>query len=202
MGINSIINDFSLEALQSKEAEKSSSNLDKDAFLRLLVEQLKNQDPLDPLKNEDFIAQLAQFNSLEEMINLNESFATMAQAQQLSQASGLVGQTIAFQDSEGEMYTGMVESVTVEDGVPALQVGDHSVSLDDIIGLGQLSTASILSDSAYLIGKDVTYLDGDGNKATGLVKTVDLSSGFPKLIVGDDDVELGLSDILAVSLPS
>lgn len=197
-----LINNNSLESLKAQEAAKASSELDKNAFLKLLVEQLKNQDPLEPLKNEDFIAQLAQFNSLEEMINLNESFDSMLQVQSMTQASGLVGQSIAFQDEEGEMYTGIAESVTMIEGVPALQVGSFSVEMDDIIGFGQMSNTAILSNASYLIGKDVSYLDGDGNTATGLVKSVDISTGFPTLLVGDENVELGLSDILAVSLPS
>lgn len=51
-----------------------SKEMDKDAFLKLLVTQLKNQDPLNPMEDRDFIAQMAQFSSLEQMQNLNETF--------------------------------------------------------------------------------------------------------------------------------
>lgn len=53
-----------------------SSNLDKDAFIRLLVTQLQNQDPLSPMEDKEFIAQIAQFSSLEQMQNLNKTFET------------------------------------------------------------------------------------------------------------------------------
>ena len=55
---------------------KNVNNLDKDAFLKLLTTQLSNQDPLNPIEDKDFIAQLAQFSSLEQMTSLNKTFET------------------------------------------------------------------------------------------------------------------------------
>ncbi|SDK45434.1 flagellar hook assembly protein FlgD [Natronincola ferrireducens] len=59
-----------------EEKPNNASNLDKDAFLNLLVTQLKNQDPLNPMEDRDFIAQMAQFSALEQMQNLNETVKT------------------------------------------------------------------------------------------------------------------------------
>ena len=61
-----------------------SSAVNKEEFLRLFVTQLKNQSPLDPLKGHEFIAQLAQFSSLEQLTNLNTSFEDNLKFQQLS----------------------------------------------------------------------------------------------------------------------
>lgn len=58
-----------------KTEDKRNNDLDKDAFLRLLTTQLANQDPLNPMEDREFIAQLAQFSSLEQMQNLNKTFS-------------------------------------------------------------------------------------------------------------------------------
>ncbi|MCQ4921791.1 hypothetical protein NE686_01720 [Tissierella carlieri] len=58
-----------------KIEDKRNNDLDKDAFLRLLTTQLANQDPLNPMEDREFIAQLAQFSSLEQMQNLNKTFS-------------------------------------------------------------------------------------------------------------------------------
>lgn len=61
------------------EKDKSNNNLDKDAFLLLLTTQMSNQDPLNPMEDKEFIAQLAQFSSLEQMQNLNKTFSAASE---------------------------------------------------------------------------------------------------------------------------
>lgn len=61
---------------KTKNKKTQSGDLDKDAFLRLLITQLQNQDPLNPMEDREFIAQMAQFSSLEQMQNLNKTFET------------------------------------------------------------------------------------------------------------------------------
>lgn len=61
------------EQKNNKTEDKRKNDLDKDAFLRLLTTQLANQDPLNPMEDREFIAQLAQFSSLEQMQNLNKA---------------------------------------------------------------------------------------------------------------------------------
>jgi flagellar basal-body rod modification protein FlgD len=85
-----------LQDLAIKKADQNNE-LDKNAFLRLMVTQLNNQDPLNPQENGDFIAQLAQFSSVEGIDNLNDSFSSLASSMQSSQAlqaSALVGRSV------------------------------------------------------------------------------------------------------------
>jgi flagellar basal-body rod modification protein FlgD len=115
----------------------SSQGLDKDAFMRLLVTQLQNQDPLEPTQNQDFIAQLATFSSLEQLEELNDNtIAGIALGQsnallsQLTQSSALIGKTVSWTDPQtGESSTGAVDSVRIINGLAVLQVGDVEVPL-------------------------------------------------------------------------
>ena len=90
-------------AAASKAVSGSGSALGKDAFLQLLVTQLKNQNPLDPQDNTAFVAQLAQFSSLEGITTLNDSVNAISgnfQSSQALQASSLVGRSVIVQTGE------------------------------------------------------------------------------------------------------
>jgi flagellar basal-body rod modification protein FlgD len=129
-----LINQYSADNLN--KATKPNE-LGKDDFLNLLVTQLKNQDPLEPIKNEEFVAQLAQFNSLEQMMNLNKSFEQMLSLQQLTQASGFIGKQVSWLDENGELQSGIVSQVSVVDKVPMLQVGNTPIDISSILSVSQ-----------------------------------------------------------------
>jgi flagellar basal-body rod modification protein FlgD len=117
--------------------QRRRRRLDRDAFLQLLVYQLQNQDPLEPTDNSEMIAQLAQFSTLEQMNNLNESFTTLNEnANRLSfvSASSLIGRTIAGTDSEGSAVEGTVDRVYMdtESGTAYLVIGSTVVALADV----------------------------------------------------------------------
>lgn len=123
---------------ESSTSATGKQDLGKDDFLKLLVMQLKNQDPLEPLKNEEFIAQLAQFNSLEQMINLNKSFEGMLALQTLSNASSFIGREVAWMGEDGEQLTGTVLEVELSYGTPMLNVeGQYLVDISQIVAIGQ-----------------------------------------------------------------
>ena len=138
MALVDLINQYGVGAGAATQTTGQSS-LGKDEFLNLLVTQLKNQDPLDPMKNEDFIAQLAQFNSLEQMINLNKSFDSMLAMQSLSYASSFIGREVAWTDQDtGEELTGTVLEVELTGGVPLLNVeGQYFVDPSEVTAIGQ-----------------------------------------------------------------
>ena len=70
-------NETNYTAAANEALRETNSDLGKDAFLKILITQLSNQDPLDPLKDKDFIAQMAQFSTLEQMTNMNKSIEQM-----------------------------------------------------------------------------------------------------------------------------
>ena len=82
------------------------TNLGKDEFLELLTTQLKNQNPLEPLDNAAFIAQLATFSQLEQIINLNKSFSDFMSTSQKSAALSILGKDVSGTTAKGEAVTG------------------------------------------------------------------------------------------------
>lgn len=106
-----------LSQLQARPKEEQSSELGKDEFLKLLVTQMENQNPLEPQDNGEFIAQLAQFSSLEGIDNLNDtmgSFVSNYQSGMALEATALVGRKVQVDTDEawmqeGEWFTGVVQ---------------------------------------------------------------------------------------------
>src|ERR1035437_3866192 len=105
-----------------------SQALGKMDFLKLLVTQLQNLDPMSPMDDTQSVAQLAQFSSLEEMQNLNSSFNTYASSATATQAYGLIGKWVDYNDATtGQTLTGRVNNVSFANGQPKLAIGDASV---------------------------------------------------------------------------
>lgn len=116
----------------AKDTKKNGSTMDKEAFLNLLVAQMKYQDPLEPTSNTEFVSQYAQFSALEQMQNMS---ATL----ELSRASTLVGQTVSVNttDSTGKTTTiqGMVDYVVYENNKAYVSIEGNLYALDDVYGV-------------------------------------------------------------------
>ena len=114
-------------------ATGSVSSISSDQFLQLLVAQLQNQDPLQPLDNNQLLSQLATLNTVSGITQLNASFGEMLRLTQLTQGADLIGKTVRYTPAGGgDLVTGKVDSVAVQDGAFVLQVGSASVRLDQI----------------------------------------------------------------------
>jgi flagellar basal-body rod modification protein FlgD len=103
--------------------------LGKDAFLKLLITQIRYQDPLSPLENSEFIAQLAQFSSLEQMQQMNTGLWTAQLMAAGTQALSLVGRHVIAQEPGADPIEGTVDAVSFRDGTPILLVGGQEVQL-------------------------------------------------------------------------
>jgi flagellar basal-body rod modification protein FlgD len=93
-----------------KAGKTGKSNLDRDDFLKLLITQLQHQDPTSPVEDKDFIAQMAQFSSLEQMTNMSTGFQRLSGLLSSSEASQVLGKTVEIRDGDN-LVTGTVDRV-------------------------------------------------------------------------------------------
>lgn len=101
----------------------TSSAMGKDDFLKLMTTQLRRQDPMKPVDDTAFLAQMAQFTSLEQLTNLGTTAAQQLSAESVSQALALSGRTVTYTGQDGAPRTGVVDAVVFDGGVPTLTVG-------------------------------------------------------------------------------
>ena len=199
---------------ETKKAKKTE-DLGKDDFLRLLVTQLKSQDPLEPMKNEEFAVNLAQFSQLEQLIAINEKVGAEGGAgTEIASLAGYLGHYAMYEGTEvdvkgasagamqinlekdaAEVAVDFLDSsgaVVGSKDVGALDAGKHIVQLDDLtVPAGTYGVQVRAVDSARLAFTPSMYLAG-------------LVSGFvpgddPKLLVGTK--EISPDSVKEVGLP-
>ena len=136
---------MSIQGINSNDASYTDSiggnQMGKEAFMELLVQQLKNQDPLSPMDNDKFISQLTQMSSLEGIQNLNDNMVGLAMLQQgnalmsqLTQSSALIGKEVTYMDYDtGEERIGTVQSVKIQDGLAVLNIEGTDVPLASVM---------------------------------------------------------------------
>jgi len=136
--VNTVGNVDDLLRQRNGEA-KDSSRLGKDEFLKLLITQLKHQDPVNPVDDKEFIAQLAQFSSLEQMQNLNTNLSDMMMAQQqltaLGQAMQMIGREVELFTRDGESLFGTVTGVQFRNGWPEIIVGGKLYDFTEVVAI-------------------------------------------------------------------
>jgi flagellar basal-body rod modification protein FlgD len=147
---------------QAETTSKKASNkeLGKDAFLQLLVAQLKNQDPMKPMDDTSFIAEMAQFSSLEQMQNLNKTMESAQQFGALSQAAGMIGKYVVIQDSSSgdgsSQYTGQVSEVRSSGGELKVVIGGQEYKASDILQVGATPFTNVKSGASTTTGASDT----------------------------------------------
>jgi flagellar basal-body rod modification protein FlgD len=172
-----------------------NTNLDKDAFLKLLVTQLKYQDPLEPTKDNEFIGQMAQFSALEQAQNSSK-------AVRINSANNMVNKLVKANYRPGDTtesmeIIGLVEKVMLKDNDVYLTVDVQGVKcdvkLDDVTEVTELENSvelmylmnqSMRSSSAFnLIGKTVkgTYVETETVDGVKRTKTVDIEGTVEKV---------------------
>ncbi|MGC9453827.1 MAG: flagellar hook assembly protein FlgD [Phycisphaerae bacterium] len=156
----------------------SSSDIRTD-YLKLLITQLQNQNPLEPMDNNQMATQLTQLSQLEQVENISGMFQKVLGSMQLSQASSLIGQSVSFVPSGSKSaVTEWVQKVTVDDGQVMVHAGGHTVALEDIRSVGNGFGGVTDTEAAGLLGRDITFAP-PGETATrgGTVSAVTRQDG-------------------------
>lgn len=154
------------------------SSLGKDEFLQLLVTQMQYQDPLNPTSDTEFIAQMAQFSSLEQMQNLNTTFSKF-------RAYELVGKEVVG-DINGVTVEGVIDAIRMQaDGKTYAVIGDTQLDIDKIDKINNSTELSdelikrmdndteLLTYMATFLSEIVEKMDSLDNKIDGLTNQID-----------------------------
>lgn len=189
----------------SSITRKPTQQLGQDAFLQILVAQMANQDPMEPMKDTEFIAQMAQFSALEQMQALNQSFMN-------SQAHGMVGRFVVASTYVENKETGNYEKIDLKGVVSGVQnvngktyliLGEYLV---DPSSVSESYEAPDVSDSIIqsgaLVGKyAIASMRNDKGevteKITGKIEEVQIKDGSIYAVIGGKKVFV--SDISAIS---
>ena len=123
-----------------REGKEQVKNLGKDEFLKLLITELKYQDPTNPMQDREFIAQMAQFSSLEQMLNFNTGMQKLLQNVSFQSSFNLIGQNVDVdvkeeidQNGNTKITSGVVESVAKQGTETMIRVNGEEYSADDIL---------------------------------------------------------------------
>jgi flagellar basal-body rod modification protein FlgD len=91
----------------------SSTGVDYNTFLQLLIAEMKNQDPTNPMDTAQYMSQFAQLSTVEQAMQTNNKLDSLLSSQALSQVDGLIGKTVSFTDSTGATFSGKVTSISI-----------------------------------------------------------------------------------------
>ncbi|MBD5457230.1 MAG: flagellar hook capping protein [Lachnospiraceae bacterium] len=190
------VKDGKIEETQSqsslKKAKEENSAYSKDTFLKLLVAEVQNQDPLEPTSNTEWISQYATFSELEAMQNMSASF-------DLSRASTLVGKTVVLQTTSetGKVSTvqGKVDYVTYEGSKAYLSVNGSLYSIDDlhdVIDMDYMTAFDKVYDWSVKLNKLPAYENitlNDEEDVESLYNEYDKMSDYEKTFVANENAE-------------
>lgn len=218
---NTITDDLYYSNYQKPTRQTGNSELGKDAFLQLLITQLQHQDPTNPMDDREFISQMAQFSSLEQMQNMTKAMESLLASQQQTQLmnySTFIGKEIKWheitdeKDEKGDFVvnegTGIIESLKfVDNSVVFILTDGKEITPGNISAILNGSTSnsngnnsvteSPLVQASKLIGKNVTYKDGE-QELQGRIVSVSNKDGVIQYIL-DNEKRLTDKDFTVIS---
>lgn len=111
------------QAARTTRTKSAGDLFSSETFLKLVGEQMKNQNPMEPMKDTEFISQMSQFSSLEQVTKLNTTMTSLGMALQLTQGSAMVGKTVSYLPEGATVpVRGTVDRVTIGNGGKDMQL--------------------------------------------------------------------------------
>jgi len=206
MTTQGISNDYYLASTQKPKisATGDNSSLGKDAFLNILITQLQHQDPTQPMDDKQFISQMAQFSSLEQMQNMTTAMQNLLTSQnetQLMSYTSFIGKEVKWHEVTEEVDdkgspivnqgTGVINELKFVDGEPVFVLADGKEitagNISSIINTEKSSSASTenpLVAASQLIGQMVHY-QLDGQELTAKIESVSTNNSLIEYILND-----------------
>lgn len=188
------------DQLNINNDRQPTQDLNKDAFMQLLVTQLQYQDPLNPMDNQEMMAQMAQFSALEQMMNVANSV-------QKQTAHSMIGNFVEYQyknteTGKTEYLLGKVDYVKMIGSEPLLGIGEHEVKLEEVVQVIDPSNIQSQSSAFELLGKTVqAVIQAEGTTPgvsentiiEGEVLEVTMKDEKPYVVIGTGDKKVEVS---------
>ncbi|MFD2443526.1 flagellar hook assembly protein FlgD [Bacillus sp. CGMCC 1.16607] len=208
---NNIDSSLYLSNYQKQTRKTGSDILGKDDFLKILMTQLQNQDPLNPMQDKDFIAQMATFSSLEQMTNMNktiEQFVEVSKQNSMISYNQFVGKDITWhklipaEDETSEPTitegNGRVASIQFKENQVYLILEDGTeLEPGNISKVNNVSSESHMLQASMMIGKTVTYVNDSKEEGIARVKSVSFKDG-KTLFELDNEAKISSSQIMKI----
>lgn len=136
MAVSGVGNSAATSTVPVVSADKVGFNgLTSETFLKLLIEQLKNQDPTEPMSNQELLQQISDMRALQSNLELDSTLKSFAANQQISAGAAFLGSKVTGPNDNQEVINGVVDRVFVDSGTTYLGIGSDRVKISDVTGV-------------------------------------------------------------------
>jgi flagellar basal-body rod modification protein FlgD len=163
--------------------------MDLGQFIKLLVAEMQNQDPMNPMDNSQILQQISQIKAIASNDKLTGTLTSMQLQQDMTSAGVLLNQTIKGLNANSDAITGKVDSVSVAGGKVQLHVGNDTIDLKNVSQVNGVASQDVATGNS-LLNKIIKGLNAAGQMITGKVDKVTVADNKVQLQVGNDAVDL------------
>ena len=143
MATTSVIGAAAASGTGTTTTTTGKKNLDTTDFMKLLITQLQNQDPTQPMKNEELLQQVTQIGTLQSQNSLQDTMKKLVLQNQIGSAANLIGKAVAGANGTGEQVTGLVTSISVQDDQVNLELDNgQALPLNNVKAVATLDGAT------------------------------------------------------------